>query len=233
MNGATGSFAMPPKTMTQPSADFVHEIGGVSIRSAKGIVLAAFVFALTLGGGCTFLSFVVGSHVYHEWIETAFFAQPPKKPAGSPNATSNSWRMALKATDVRKIGHIVDRFEMSFLESLDERVQEILSMNLSDERQHALASFASRMNANRTDILHIMHELEALRDGNLEGAPVEFVDINGSLDRLKAGTDVLAVAAAELESGADQVTLHTVQKQLDDAIAALSMKERASATSVR
>jgi hypothetical protein len=232
MNGATRIVAMSTKTMTEPSADFVQELGKVPIRSAKGIALAAFIFALTLGAGCAFLSFVVGSHDYHEWIETTFFSQPPKKPTASPDA-SNSWRMVLKATDVRKIGHIVDRFEMSFLESLDERVQEILGMNLGDERQHALANFASRINANRSDTLHIMHELEALRDGNLEGAPLEFADINGSLERLKTGTDVLAVAAAELEAGADQVTLHTVQKQLDDAIAALSMKERASAAAVR
>jgi hypothetical protein len=219
---------MLSKILTPESIRFLHEISGASIRSAKGMLIAGLTFGLTLGGGFAFLSIVIDSHVYHEWIDTTFFSRPHMSATSDQDVTYSNVQVALKATDVRKIGHIVDTFERSFIAALDARIQEILEMNFSNERQRALADFVSHLNTNRTDTLHVIHQLEALRNSKPEGVPVEFADIDASIDRLKQGTDMLAVAAAELQTGTDQVTLHVVQKQLQDALSALALKAHAT-----
>jgi hypothetical protein len=219
---------MLTKILTSESVRFLHEISAASIRSAKGMLIAGLTFSLTLGSGFAFLSIVIDSHVYHEWIDTTFFSRPRMSATSDQDVTYSNVQVALKATDVRKIGHIVDTFETSFITALDTRIQEILEMNFSNERQHALADFVSHLNTNRTDTLHVIHQLEALRNSNPEGVPVEFADIDASIGRLKQGTDMLAVAAVELQTGTDQVTLHVVQKQLQDALSALALKAHAT-----
>lgn len=74
-----------------------------------------------------------------------------------------------------------------------------------------------------------MAELRAMRDSGLEGVPVEFADIDASLDRLKQITDVFAVAAAELEAEPDQVTLHGIQKQFDGLLKAIDARLQTTA----
>jgi hypothetical protein len=220
---------MVTKILPAVSFGFVREIGEASIKSAKGMVYAGLVFVLTLTSSFAFLSFVFDSHAYHEWIEMAFSMRPHASTTPDPDVTYSNAPISLRAADVRKIGHIVDKFETSFLEGLDQRVQEILGMNLGNMRQRALADLTSRLTINRNDTLHVMHELEALRDSNPEGVAVEFADINASLARLKQATDALAVAAVELQTGSDQVTLHDVQKQLHDALEASAANARAKA----
>ncbi|MGP0061059.1 MAG: hypothetical protein ACLPID_17435 [Beijerinckiaceae bacterium] len=220
---------MQTRLLLTPLAGFAREIGAVSRRRGARGLLAVLVFCLTFIGGLTFLDLVVDSHVYHAFLESIFFA--PKRSAKTFNAElmHANWHVSLTAADLRKIGHTVDSFERSLFKSLVARLHDISIMKQGDERLQATAGFAARVDAHRADIKRTMHEIQAMRDSGLEGLAIEFGDINMSLDRLKQVNDVLSVAAAELQAGPDQVTLHGIQKQFDGLLKALDTKPPSTA----
>jgi len=181
-------------------------------------------FLLTIVGGLTFLQVVIDSHFYHEFIEQAFFGHKRSVKTFDSDALRVNWHAPIRASDVRKIGHIVDAFEPTLLDRLVDRVRALLIMEQGEARQRALAAFVAQVNTDRTDISRIMSELKSLRGSGLEGAEIEFADVDASLTRLQRTADVLAVVSAELGSEPDGVTLHGIQKQLADTLDELTPK---------
>ncbi len=204
-------------------------MGAVSTRLGVRWMIVVLVFGLTFIGGLAYLDLVVNSHVYHAFLESVFFAHKGNVKTFDPEMMRINWHATLRAGDVRKIGHKIDSFEKTSVEGLVERLRDILTMKQDDERRRAIAVFAARINAREADNKRTMAELRAMRDSGLEGVPVEFADIDASLDRLKQITDVFAVAAAELEAEPDQVTLHGIQKQFDGLLKAIDARLQTTA----
>jgi hypothetical protein len=211
-----------------PWAGFARAIGAVSKRRGIRTLFAVPVFCLTFIGGLAFLDLVVDSHDYHAFIESAFFG--PKRSAKTFDAElmHANWHVSLTTADLCKIVHNVDSFEQSLFESLVAQLHDISIMKQDDERLRATAGFAVRVNAHRADFKRTMHEIQGMRDSGLEGMAIEFADVNMSLDRLKQASDVLSVAAAELQAEPDQVTLHGIQKQFDGLLKTLHTKPPAT-----
>jgi hypothetical protein len=184
------------------------------VRAAPRILLSIGVFILTLAGGLIFLDLVINSHIYHSFLEGTLFGEKRNAKSFDAAQLRANWRVSLKATDVRKIGHIVDSFQTTALTDLAQRIRDINNMGDDEERQRAVADFAARVESNRTDLSHFGRELRSVNERGLEGVPAEFDDINASMSRLRQTTDVLAVVKAELDSAPDKVTLHDIQKQL-------------------
>lgn len=190
-------------------------------------MLVVPVFLLTLAGGLLFLNLVVSSHFYHVLIEQAFFRHKPEPKPAASDVPRFSWQAAMRASDVRKIGHVMDGFEVTLFQRFSERLRTILAMSDNAERAPALVAFAEQVRADRTELLRVLHDLRGVRNEGIDGAGVEFSDIDASVARLQQVTGTLAVVSAELDTGADDVTLHGVQKQLADMRDALNGKDQA------
>ena len=196
-------------------------------RSLGGAILVVPAFLLTLAGGLLFLNLVVSSHFYHEFIEHAFFRHKPEPKPVASDVPRFNWQAAMRASDVRKIGRVMDGFEVTLFQQLSDRVRTMLAMTDAGERAPALAAFAERVEADRRDLLRVLQDLRAMRNDGIDGVGIEFSDIDASMARLQQVTGTLAVVSAELDTGADDVTLHGVQKQLADMREAMSGKDPA------
>jgi hypothetical protein len=195
-------------------------------RTAPRIMVAIGIFALTVAGGLGFVDLVINSHIYHAFLEGTLFGEKRNAKSFDADQLRANWRVSLKATDVRKIGRIVDSFETTALSDLAQRIRNINNMGDDEERRRAVADFAARVESNRSDLSHFNRELRSVNDRGLEGVPAEFDEINASMSRLRQATDVLAVVKAELDSAPDKVTLHDIQKQLGTVLDTLNTKPR-------
>jgi hypothetical protein len=211
-------------TASQVASAATRRLRRRSRRKASGALLAIPVFFLTVAGGLTFLQLVLDSHFYHEFVERAFFGKEHHARSYEEDQGRASWLSSLRAADMRKIGHVIDTFEPSVLGRLTDNVRSILEMPPGEDRSRALAKFSALVKTNRSDFVRMTLALKSLRESGLEGAEVEFVDVDNSLARLKQTSDILTVMTLELDTGADDVTLHGIQKQLSDTIEGINAK---------
>jgi hypothetical protein len=218
------------QSMISPAAlaGFARQLGTFSQGRTGRTLFPVLIFVFTTLIGLVFLDLVIGSHLYHAWIERTFF-QPPRNQKASDDGIAASLPMPLKVEDLRKIAHNIDKFEKSAVEGLADGLHDLIIMKQDGARMRAVAAFAARITAHRASIKHTIYEIQTISDSGLEGLASDFAAVAASVDRLKQTSDVLAVATAELEAEPDQVMLHDVQKQFDGLLEDLDIGMRTTA----